>query len=111
MVDIDGQFASGDMASVSHSKDTVAFIGCGTRRVSLPDFGVDFRFGFRQAGDEFGKQITCFTEDPALLDEMRASNDGSLITFIWDWDDPPGGSCTLRRVSFSTQSLYIIEPK
>jgi len=109
-VDLVAQFAQGDMLSVIGSKDTIAFIGCGTRRTSLPD-GFDFRFGFCQAGDELGNQITCFTEDPALLDEMRASNDSSFITFSWDWDAEPGGSCTLRRVGFSTQSFYLTKPK
>lgn len=110
-VDLDNRIATGDMASVSGSKDNTAFIGCGTRRTSLPDFGIDFRFGFCQAGDDLGNQITCFTEDPALLDEMRAGNDGSFITFSWDWDVEPGGSCTLTRVGFSTQSFYITKAK
>lgn len=110
-VDLDARIAHGDMLSVSNSKDDIAFIGCGTRRVSLPGLGVDFRFGFCQAGDEFGNQITCFTEDPALLDEMRASNDFSFITFSWDWDAEPGGACTLRRVGFSTQSFYLEKAK
>jgi len=106
-IDLDARLAYGDMGSVSGSKDDIAFIGCGVRNVGP----AGFRFGFCQAGDEFGNQITCFTFDPSLLDDMRASSDYSYIQFSWDWDSEPGGSCTLTRVGFSTQSFYLAKPK
>jgi hypothetical protein len=113
IVDLDAQFAQGDMLSVANSVNSDAFIGCGTRRTSIPAAGVDFRTGFCQAGDDDGNVITCFTEDPALIDEMRASNDHSFITFNWAVEIDPTGNenyvCT--RVGFSTQSFYIDKVK
>jgi hypothetical protein len=105
-----GGFAQGDMLSVANSVNSDAYIGCGTRSIAFPGGG-NFRFGFCQAGDDSGNEITCFTEDPALLDEMRASNDHAYIQFEWDWNAEPGGACTLRRVGFSTQSFYIDKVK
>ena len=106
-IDLDNQIAQGDMQSVRDSKDELAFIGCGIRTLDLGG-GISVRFGFCQAGDA-EVQVTCFTESPVLLDEMRAANDFSFITFSWQDDGFGGLECT--RVGYSTQSFYLDKAK
>ncbi|MDJ0911437.1 MAG: hypothetical protein QNI99_19790 [Woeseiaceae bacterium] len=106
VVDLVAQTAFGDMLTAANSDNNVEFIGCGSRRID-DGMGFTFRFGFCQASDADGNQITCFTENDNLLDEMRASNDFSFVTF--SWEDDGAGNLTCNRVGFSTQSFYIVE--
>ena len=106
VVDLVAQTAFGDMLTAANSDNDVEFIGCGTRRID-DGMGFSFRFGFCQASDADGNQITCFTQNDNLLDEMRASNDFSFVTF--SWEDDGFGNLTCNRVGFSTQSFYIAE--
>ena len=100
IIDRDNGFAQGDMLSVANSVNNDSFLGCGTRR-----FDNGFRFGFCQAGFSEEDRVTCFTFDEGLIDEIRAANDFSFITF--NWVDDGLGNLTCTRVGFSTQSLYI----
>ena len=69
-VDLVNMFAQGDQHTARTSAGDTEFIGCGTR--SFDDgMGNTFRFGFCQAEDADGDNITCFTQSDALLDEMR----------------------------------------
>ena len=108
VVDVDNGFAQGDMLTAANSVNSDEFIGCGTRSIDDGIGGV-FRLGFCQAQEKGGDSITCFTENGALIDEMRASNDFSFVTFSWI-DDGLGG-LTCARVGFSTQSFYLDKVK
>ena len=107
MIDLDNGFAQGDMLTAANSVNSDEFIGCGTR--SFDDGVIAFRTGFCQAQENGGESITCFTFSDALIDEMRASNDFSFITFSWVDDGFGGLTCT--RVGFSTQSFYLDKVK
>jgi hypothetical protein len=95
-----GGRASGDMATARFSKDLVAFLGCGVRRIYSIDgsFGV---FGFCEARTSSGVSGSCFSEDPALIESLASISDYSFITFTWD----ATGTCT--SIGNSTQSVYI----
>lgn len=92
--------ALGDMVSARFSDNDVEHIGCGIRISSLGS-GDYFRWGFCQARDSEGVQGFCSTEDPEILDIMKATSDYSFITFAWDENE----ECT--QIGFSTQSFYI----
>ncbi len=108
VVDVDNGFASGDMLTAANSVNSDEFIGCGTR-ITEDGLGGTFRSGFCQARVKGGESLTCFTFNDALIDEMRASNDFSFITFGWTDDGFGGLTCT--RVGFSTQSFYLDKVK
>lgn len=106
-VDLDNLVAVGDQLTARTSAGDTEFIGCGTR--SFDDgLGNTFRFGFCQASDADGDEVTCFTQSGALLDEMRANSDYAFITFSWQDDGFGGAECI--RVGFSTQSFYLSDP-
>jgi hypothetical protein len=92
--------AAGDMVSARFSKDSVAFIGCGVRRIYSIDgsFGV---FGFCEARTSSGVTGTCFSQDPALIESLASISDYSFIIFSWN----ASGACT--SIGNSTQSVYI----
>lgn len=106
-VDLTAGFAAGDQVSARGDKDKDVFIGCGSRSISTGSG--TFRTGFCQAEDEDGDRVTCFTQDAALLDEMRANSAYSFITFSFVDDGNGGFTCT--RVGFSTQSFYLEKVK
>ena len=110
-VDIDGAGnggAIGDMRTARQDKDDDVFIGCGIR--SFDDgAGGTFNIGFCQAEDDEGDQVTCFTENAALLETLRATADYSFITFGFVSDGDDGFTCT--RIGFSTQSFYLPKDK
>jgi hypothetical protein len=102
-VDLVNMIASGDQVTARIAKDDVSFIGCGIR---VFDDGVNsFAFGFCQAGDSEENEITCFTENPNLLQTLGANSDFAFITFSWRDDGSGEAECT--RVGFSTQSFYM----
>jgi hypothetical protein len=105
-VDLVNMFANGDQLTARTSANDTEFIGCGTRNID-DGTGNPFRFGFCQASDADGDEITCFTERDSLLDEMRANTDYAFITFGWQDDGFGGAECI--RVGFSTQSFYLPE--
>ena len=103
IVDLDNMFAQGDQHAARTAKDDVSFIGCGIRNL---DDGVNlFAFGFCQAGDSEENGVTCFTQNPNLLQTLGAMNDMSFVTFNWRDDGAGGAECT--RIGFSTQSFYL----
>ena len=104
IIDFDNLTASGDQWTARTAKDDTSFIGCGTRNID-DGMGFSFRFGFCQAGDAEGNTVTCLTENPNLLDEMRANSSFAFITF--SWSDDGAGNLTCNRVGFSTQSFYL----
>ena len=67
--------------------------------------GGSFVFGFCQAEDAEGNNITCFTDNPVLIDAMRSTSDFAFITFNWRDDGLGGAECI--RVGHSTQSFYL----
>jgi len=105
-VDLVNMTALGDQLTARTSAGNTEFIGCGTRHFD-DGTGNSFRFGFCQARDADGDEITCFTENDNLIDEMRANSDYAWITFSWIDDGFGGTECT--RVGFSTQSFYLPE--
>jgi hypothetical protein len=68
-----------------------------------------FRFGFCQVQENGGEVIICSTLSDALIDEIRAANDFSFVTF--SWTDDGAGNLTCTRVGFSTQSFYLDKVK
>lgn len=103
-VDLVNGFAQGDLTTAANSKNDVELIGCGTRNFD-DGLGFSFRFGFCQATTADGVAITCFTENTALLDEIRGLSSRSYITF--SWEDDGSGNITCTRIGFSTQSFYL----
>jgi len=99
-VNLEQRTALGDMFTARFEKDDAVFIGCGIRASSTGEDTANY-FGFCQALDSEGDQISCFTNNRELLDTMKATSDFSFVTFSWDEND----SCT--RIGFSTQSFYI----
>ncbi len=104
VVDLDNQTAFGDQLGARTANDDVSLIGCGTRNFD-DGLGFSFRFGFCQATDTDGNNVICTTQNPNLIDEMRANSSYSFITF--SWDDDGFGNLTCNRVGFSTQSFYL----
>ena len=102
-VDVVNMIASGDQLTARNAKNDVEFIGCGIR-VTDTGFGT-FSFGFCQASDSEGVEITCFTQNAELLDVMKTTSDFAFITFSWKDDGAGGAEC--RRIGFSTQSFYL----
>ena len=104
LVDLDGMSAQGDQYTARTSKNDIELIGCG---VTLIDDGVNppFTFGFCQATDSEGVEITCFTQNANLLDAMRATSAFAYISFSWQDDGFGGAECT--RLRYSTQSFYL----
>ncbi len=104
LIDLDNQTAMGDQLTARTAPDETSFIGCGTRLFDFGD-GFSFGFGFCQAGDAEGNEVLCITESTELIEEMRANNSYSYITF--NWEDDGTGNLTCNRVGFSTQSFYL----
>ena len=105
-VDLDNMFATGDMVSArTDKKNDETFIGCGTRNFETGEGLPLFNWAFCQANDGDGNQITCFTQNPDLVETIHAINDFSFITFGWTEDELGGLNCS--RMGFSTQSFYI----
>lgn len=103
-VDLVNFFAQGDQLTARASAGDTEFIGCGSRTFD-DGLGASFKFGFCQAEDADGDSVTCFTENPVLLDAMRSTSDYAFITFSWRDDGAGGAECT--RVGHSTQSFYL----
>jgi len=102
-VDLTNMFASGDQNTARIARDDVSFIGCGTRDF---DDGINsFSFGFCQAADSNDVGIVCFTQNPILMDAIKAHSAFAFITFSWQDDGAGGAECT--RVGSSTQSFYL----
>ena len=92
--------AKGDMWTARNADNDVDFIGCGLRSFNDGQGNV-WQWGFCNSNNAAGEQGICFTENRALLDEMRAMSDTSFVIFTWNAD----GECTF--VGYSTQSFYL----
>lgn len=103
-VDLTNFFAQGDQFTARQSAGDTQFIGCGSRTFD-DGLGSSFKFGFCQAEDADGDSVTCFTQNPVLLDAMRSTSDYAYITFSWRDDGAGGAECI--RVGHSTQSFYL----
>ncbi|WDI31459.1 hypothetical protein PUV54_16025 [Hyphococcus flavus] len=102
-VDLDAQFASGDLITAADAKNDEVFIGCGTRNFDDGVGGV-FRFAFCQAADAEGDRVVCNTSNPELVQTIREINDSGYIQF--SWTDDGAGNLTCSATGFSTQSFY-----
>ncbi|WDI31106.1 hypothetical protein PUV54_14215 [Hyphococcus flavus] len=107
-VDMAGGFAVGDMITARNDKDDTVFVGCGIRSLETSPTET-FDFGFCQAADPDGEQVTCFSQNSELLDTIRASADASFVTFNFVDDGAGGFNCT--RIGFSNQSFYLLDAK
>lgn len=96
--------AFGAMPITRHSEDEVAYIGCGTRNIDTGG-GSLFTFAFCQAGDADGNEAFCSTQNPALVESIRAIADTSFVIFAWT----TSGEC--RQIGLSTQSLHQLTNK
>lgn len=103
-VDLDNMFAQGDQYTARTTTDDTQFIGCGSRTFD-DGMGNSFVFGFCQAEDADGDTVTCFTQNPVLIEAMRSTSDFAFITFSWIDDGQDGAECI--RVGHSTQSFYL----
>ncbi len=103
-VDLDNMIATGDLVSARTEKKTDSFIGCGTRNIELPDSTL-FSWAFCQAQDAEDELVTCFTQNPELVQTIREINDTSFVTFSWRVEEDESLTCT--RMGFSTQSFYL----
>ena len=106
MVDLENGTATGNMASARFSDNDVEYIGCGTRQIDLGS-GITFEFGFCQAQDLDDNYVLCVTQNPLLIDEMRAMTDFSYVTFSFAESPDAPGAYDCNQIGFSTQSFYI----
>ena len=104
-VDMVNMFASGDQLSARTADDDTSYIGCGIRNYN--DGIGSFKFGFCQAADSEGVQLTCFTENASLIDSIEAVSSFAYISFIWRDDGFGGADCI--RIGSSTQSFYLLD--
>lgn len=105
---LEERVAEGDMLTAATDKAANVFIGCGTRNFD-DGSGSVYTFGFCQAEDAEGEYIVCVTENPELVQAVRAISDFSFIQFTWEDDGSGGATCT--SIGISTQSFYIGKPK
>ena len=105
-IDMDNKFAMGNMKTARFSENEFEQIGCGTRTVGATDTDPGFTWGFCQAALVEGESVICFAYDkPDLVDQIKALDTFSFVTFRWDDE----GNCTY--VGSSTQSQYIPSKK
>ncbi len=104
-VDLTNGFAQGDQLTARFDADPDVFIGCGSRTIRTGSG--TFRTGFCQAADAADETVTCFTQDPDLIDAIKALSDFAFITFSFIDDGAGGFEC--RRVGSSTQSFYLFD--
>ena len=108
-VNLDTQFASGDMLSAANDNQNKGiFIGCGTRNFDDGAGGI-FSFGFCQAEDADGERAICQTQNPALVEAIRAISDGSYIQY--SWTVLSDGALQCQSIGISTQSFYVDKAK
>lgn len=100
-VDLENNFAAGNMVTARFSNNDVEFIGCGVRYIDT-GVGSTFTFGFCQATDADGEALFCQTLDSPLIEAIKSISAFSFITFS---ANPETGDCT--RIGNSTQSFYI----
>jgi hypothetical protein len=107
VIDLVNGFAQGDQLTARTADNDFEYIGCGIR-LTQDGIGGIFEFGFCQAADSGGVQLTCFTQDAGLLDAMKAASDYAFITFSFVETSPDQYDCS--RIGFSTQSFYLPDP-
>ena len=105
-VDLTNGVALGDQLSARQDADPDVFIGCGSRTI-LTGGGTIVRTGFCQAEDAADEAVLCMTQDPDLIDAIKATSDFAFITFSFVDDGAGGFEC--RRVGTSTQSFYLFD--
>jgi hypothetical protein len=83
-------FATGDLAAVRNSVDTVQYLYCQTSGTN----------GLCAARNSAGVSHSCSTTDPNLLAVMRALNGDSYLVFAWNSD----GTC--KTIVVQNDSRY-----
>ena len=97
--DSGGGHAYGSMSGARFSDDENEAIGCGVRRYGGNNPHI---YGFCNAIAPSGTpQVSCYTENPDLIESLATLSDYSFITFAWNAD----GEC--MSIGVSTQSQYI----
>ena len=104
-IDLVAGLATGDTQTARLDLEDSTLIGCGSRTFSQD--GAVFQNGFCQADDGEGTRLTCFTQDPLLLDAIGRLDDTSYITFRFFENEEAPGSYTCNFVGSSTQSFYL----
>jgi hypothetical protein len=82
-------YASGDLAAVRASANSIENIGCLTS--SYPDA---FTWVGCQARNATGTSRMCWTNDPNLADAVAGMSDAGQLFFMWD----ASGTCTYIEV-------------
>src|SRR5262245_37343530 len=76
-------FANGDLVTARYADNKVEGIGCGST-IWTDGEGGFVRFGFCQATNANDEYVVCETEDPALVEQIRAISDSSFIGFRYN---------------------------
>ncbi len=101
IIDFVDRSASGDMLTARNSTNAFEFIGCGVR---YNNAGLTSAFCQAGLGEADDQKITCFTNNPALVEAIHSISAYSFITFRWDVDL----NCT--NIGVSSQSFYLPAP-
>ena len=104
-IDFEEKIAEGIMKTARFSSNQDELIGCGVRYYLNEDLVIDFSWAFCQArlSYEPGIYVSCYTENPELIDKIAALNSYTYVVFQWN----DNGDCT--HFGFSTQSMHIPE--
>lgn len=88
-------YASGDLAAVRASENSIEYIGCLTAR--HPDA---FTWTGCQARNVAGTSRMCWTNDPNMAAAVAGMSDSGQLFFMWD----ASGTCTY--IEFDKHSYY-----
>jgi len=99
-IDLVERSAKGNMVDARFSEKEHERIGCGLSAMTFSN-GETAEQGWCQASLSKGENTICFTENPILLDTIKAIDDYSYISFKWN----KLGDCDF--IHASTQSQYI----
>ena len=91
-----GGLAAGPLGSVRNSASTVEHIGCMVAATGASSGGTEF--GYCSASDTNGTFVSCYTQDPKLVNAMRAIKGDSKLQFDWN----AAGDCTAVVVEESS---------
>ena len=101
-IDQDYLIALGNMKAARKSANEIESIGCGTRTQGITEgIGEAYSWGFCNATLPNDVSAYCYTEDPALINEINSLTDYAFVVFAWE----ENGDCSY--IGNSTQSIYL----